>query len=46
MAKERKEVYVDDHYLNQIQILPEGLRPKQGGMSKEDLKIYDDFNNN
>lgn len=41
--KDNKQTYVDEKFQQIMQILPEPLRPKPGGLTLEELKIYDDF---
>jgi CCR4-NOT transcription complex subunit 1 len=44
-ARERDDRYIDESYLKQVAFLPDALKPQIGGLTPEDLKIYDDFGN-
>ena len=45
LAREKGEQYYDDKYVRMTQFLPEQLRPQIGGLTEEQLKIYEDFGN-
>jgi len=43
MLRERGHAYFDENVLRYCQALPEPLRPIPGGLTKDQLRIYDDF---
>jgi CCR4-NOT transcription complex subunit 1 len=45
LAREKGEQYYDEKYVRMTQFLPEQLRPQIGGLTEEQLKIYEDFGN-
>lgn len=45
LAREKGEQYYDEKYVRVTQFLPEQLRPQIGGLTEEQLKIYEDFGN-